>query len=66
MELGAAGLLEEYHWMMEENLDPEASSGEKEEYCLLAIKAARQAAILFGQQNPTTWREEHRTQETGD
>ena len=64
MELGAAGLLEEDHWMMEVNLDPEASSGEREEYWLLAIKATRQAAYLVGQQNPTTQREE--PQETGN
>jgi hypothetical protein len=46
MELGAAGLLEEDHWMMEINLDPELSSGEQEEYWLLAIKAARKIGIL--------------------
>ena len=50
--------------MMEVNLDPEASSGEREEYWLLAIKATRQAAYLVGQQNPTTQREE--PQETGN
>jgi hypothetical protein len=49
-ELGEAGLLEEDHWMMEVNLgDMETSSGEQEEYWLLAIKATRVAATLTGQ-----------------
>ncbi len=59
MDLGAAGLLDEDHWMMEVNLDPESSSGEQEEYWLLAIKAARKAAILARQQD-------HATQHNGD
>jgi hypothetical protein len=41
MELGEAGLLEEDQWMMEVNLgNLENTSGEHEEYWLLAIKAA--------------------------
>ena len=51
MELGATGLLEEDQWMMEVNLgDMENSSGEAEEYWLLAIRAAREAAALTRQQ----------------
>jgi hypothetical protein len=38
MEMGAARLLEEDHWMMEVNHEPETSSGEQEECWLLAIK----------------------------
>jgi hypothetical protein len=49
MELDKEGLLEEDHWMLEVNLgNLEGSSGEKEEYWLLAIKAARAAATLTG------------------
>jgi hypothetical protein len=51
IELGEAGLLEEDNWMLEVNLgDMENSSGEQEEYWLLAIKAARVAASLIGWQ----------------
>jgi hypothetical protein len=51
MELGTAGLLEEDHWMMEVNLgDMESTTGEQEEYWLVAIKAAREAAMLTWQQ----------------
>jgi hypothetical protein len=47
MEMDTAGLLEEDHWMMEVNLgDMETLSGEWEEYWLLAIRAAREAATL--------------------
>jgi hypothetical protein len=49
MDLGAAGLLDEYHWMMEVNLDTESSSGEQEEYWLLVINATRKAAITARQ-----------------
>jgi hypothetical protein len=57
MELGKVGLLEEDHWMVEVNLgDTDTTSGEQEEYWLLAIRAAREAAAL-------TWR---RTQQTQD
>ncbi len=49
MELGEAGLLEEDQWMMEVNLgNLEITSGENEEYWLLAIKAAWVAATLTG------------------
>ncbi len=41
MERGKEGLLEADHWMMEVNLgDMETTSGEQEEYWLLAIRAA--------------------------
>jgi hypothetical protein len=54
MELGEAGLLEEDHWMMEVNLgDMENTSGEQQEYWLLAIKAARVAATLARRQDRT-------------
>jgi hypothetical protein len=47
MERGGDGLLEEDQWMLEVNLgDLEKTSGEREEYWLLAIKAARAAATL--------------------
>jgi hypothetical protein len=50
MEMGTTGLLEEDQWMMEVNLgDMENSSGEWEEYWLLAIRAAREAATLTRQ-----------------
>jgi hypothetical protein len=50
MKLGSTGLLEEDQWMMEVNLgDMESSSGESEEYWLLAIRAAREAAALTRQ-----------------
>jgi hypothetical protein len=54
MELGEAGLLEEDHWMMVVNLgDMENTSGEQEEYWLLAIKVARVAATLARRQDQT-------------
>jgi hypothetical protein len=47
MELGGADLLEEDSWMLEVNLgDLESTSGEQEQYWLVAIKAAREAAML--------------------
>ncbi len=50
MELGTAGLLEEDHWMMKVNLgDMESTTGEQEEYWLVAIKVAREAATLAWQ-----------------
>ncbi len=50
MELGEAGLLEEDNWMLEVNLgDLESTSGEQEQYWLVAIKAAREAATLTRQ-----------------
>jgi hypothetical protein len=64
MELGEAGLLEEDHLMMDVNLgDMENTSGEQEEYWLLAIKAMRVAATLARKQDqtalPTGDQEEH-------
>jgi hypothetical protein len=54
MELGGAELLEEDHWMMEVNLrDMENTSGEQEEYWLLAIKATRVADMLARRQDQT-------------
>jgi hypothetical protein len=55
MELGAAGLLEEDHWMMEVNLgDMEATLVEQEEYRLVAIKATWVAATLTRHRNQTS------------
>ncbi len=55
MELGKEGLLEEDHWMMKVNFgDLETTSGEQEEYWLVAIRAAWEAAILTRQQNQQT------------
>jgi hypothetical protein len=54
IELGEAGLLEEDNWMLEVNLgDMENSSGEQEEYWLLAIKAARVANQRSRRQSET-------------
>jgi hypothetical protein len=56
MELGTVGLLKEDHWMMEVNLrDMESTTGEQEEYWLVAIKAAWEAATL-------TWQRANQTQ----
>ncbi len=50
MEMGSDGLLDEDLWMMEVNLrDFETTSGEQEEYWLVAIRAAREAATLTRQ-----------------
>jgi hypothetical protein len=50
MELGDAGLLEDNNWMLKVNLgDLESTSGEQEQYWLVAIKAARVAAMLSRQ-----------------
>ncbi len=55
MELGAAGLLEDDHWMMEVNLgDMETTLGEQKEYWPVAIKAARGAAMLARHRNQTS------------
>jgi hypothetical protein len=62
MDLRAAGLLDEDLWMMEVNLNPESSSGEQEEYWLLAIKAARKAVIFARQQDHATQHD----RDTGD
>ncbi len=53
-ELGEDGLLEGDRYLMEVNLeDLETTSGEREEYWLLAIQSARQACILRAQQTGT-------------
>ena len=50
MEMGSEVLLDEDRWMMEVNLgDMETTSGEQEEYWLVAIRAAREAATLTRQ-----------------
>jgi hypothetical protein len=62
MELGTARLLEEDHWMMEVNLgDMESTMGEQEEYCLVAIKAALEAALLTRQ-----WADQTQAESTAD
>jgi hypothetical protein len=51
MELGASGLLQEDKYLMEINLENmETTSGERQEYWLLAITAAWKAKILQEQQ----------------
>ncbi len=57
MELGEADSLEEDNWMLEVNLgDLESTSGEQEQYWLVAIKAAWEAAMLtwLNEQAPRT------------
>ncbi len=50
LELGTTGQLEEDQLLMEVQLgDMEATSGEQEEYWLVAIKAAREAMTLMRQ-----------------
>ena len=50
-ELGSDGLLEEDKYLLEVNLDDlNSTSGEWQEYWLLAIKAAREALLLRRQQ----------------
>ena len=50
MAMGTKGLLDEDLWKMEENLgDMETTSGEQEEYWLIAIRAAREAVTLTRQ-----------------
>jgi hypothetical protein len=50
MEMGTAGLLEEDHRMVEVNFgDMENSSGEREEYWLLAFQAVQEAASVTQQ-----------------
>jgi hypothetical protein len=56
MDMCINGLLDEDLWMMEVNLgDLETTLGEQEEYWLVAIRAAREAAML-------TWQRAQRTQ----
>ncbi len=55
MEVGEERLLEEDNWMLEVNLgNLEASSGEREEYWLLAINATRAAATLSGRRDSSS------------
>jgi hypothetical protein len=52
-DMGSAGLLEDDQFLAEVNLDDlELSSGEQQEYWLLAIQAAREAGRLKGLQQP--------------
>ncbi len=54
MEMGDAELLEEDHLMLEVNLgDMETTTGEQEEYWLVAISAAWAVAVLAGQRSQT-------------
>jgi hypothetical protein len=47
MDQGGERLLDEDQWLLEVNLgDIEESSGEQEQYWLVAIRAAREAALL--------------------
>ena len=58
-ELGDNGLLREDRFLLEIKLDDlEMSSGEQEEYWLLAIRAARKACALRNQQNQPAGAEE--------
>ncbi len=51
-EMGTDGLLDEDQWLLKMNLgDLEEVSGEQEQYWLVAIKAAREAAILEGRRS---------------
>ena len=57
MEMGTNGLLDEDLWLMEVNLgDLETTSGELEEYWLIAIRAAREASTLTQQRAQPTRR----------
>jgi hypothetical protein len=50
LELGTEDLLDEDQYLAEINLDDlESSSGERQEYWLLAIRAAREAGLLWRQ-----------------
>ena len=54
LELGGSGLEEEDKWLLEINLeDLETTSGETQEYWLLAIIAAREARLLRAQSTAT-------------
>ena len=58
MDMCINGLLDEDLWMMEVNLgDLETTLGEQEEYWLVAIRAAREAAMLTRQRAQRTQRE---------
>ena len=63
-ELGTEGLAEEDKYLMEINLDElETTSGEKQEYWLLAIRAARMATTLWNNSErvAATATEDHNT-----
>ncbi len=52
-EMGYGGLLEEDQYLAEVNLeDLETSSGERQEYWLVAIRATREAGVLRGAPQP--------------
>jgi hypothetical protein len=52
-EMGYSGLLGEDQYLAEVNLeDLETSSGERQEYWLVAIRAAREAGVLRGAPQP--------------
>jgi hypothetical protein len=54
-DLGDAGLMEEDRYLLEVNLDDlENTSGEKQEYWLLAIRAARMTHMLMGNDSGDT------------
>jgi hypothetical protein len=54
MDQRGEGLLDEDQWLLEVNLgDMEKSSGEREQYWLVAIRAAWEAALLTRQQDRT-------------
>jgi len=62
---GFGGLLEEDQFLGEVNLgDLESSSGERQEYWLIAVRAAREACLLRG--NVTNYTPARRLWETGD
>jgi hypothetical protein len=53
LEAGTDDLLEEDQYLAEVNMeDLETSSGERQEYWLMAIRAARKASRLIGLQQP--------------
>ncbi len=54
MDQGGEGLLNEHQWLLEVNLgDMEESSREQEQYWLVAIRAAQEAALLTRRQDRT-------------
>jgi hypothetical protein len=54
-EMGMEDLLEEDQYLAEVNLeDLESTSGERQEYWLIAIRAAREASILQGGRQPNS------------
>ncbi len=57
LKLGTEDLLDEDQYLAEINLDDlESSLGEPQEYCLLAICAAREAGLLWRQQTSNNCR----------